>query len=398
MLFLEGCGFNHGYKLSLTFASMKQDSRLDDKSIPKACVVLPTYNEVENIESITKAIFATQTNIDTHQLYVVVVDDNSPDGTQEVVKKQMETFPRLHLITGNKIGLGNAYKRGISFAMNKLKPDLLLQMDADGQHDATLIPEFIQLTNNDFSLVIGSRFTSGGSTPDFSFWRKFLSTLGNLLIRYLGGIQHLKDCTSGFRCIKANLLLECNLDYLSTSGYSFQSSLVYELIKNGAKPIEVPIVFKDRIKGQSKLTLVDQLEFLINVGKIAFHNLEDFLKYCCVGFVGMLVNVGTYVLLHKYYQIPLELASLIGIETSIVSNFLLNNFWTFKVREKKLSIYRRFVNFHIAAGISGLIFYYSLFLFLVQILGFNDILSVLFAITAGTISNYTINSIWTWKR
>ena len=377
---------------------MKQHSSQNNESALKACVVLPTYNEAENIESITKAIFAMQSNIDTHQLYVIVVDDNSPDGTQEIVKKQMQKNPYLRLVTGNKVGLGDAYKRGISFAMSTFNPDLLLQMDADGQHDPTLIPKFINLANDGFSLVIGSRYVPGGSTPDFSYWRKFLSIVGNFLIRHLGKASNVQDCTSGFRCIKANLLPKCNMDGLSTRGYSFQSLLVCELIRNGAKPIEVPIIFKDRVKGKSKLTLRDQIEFLVSITKITYRYSEDFIRYCLVGLVGMLVNIGAYLLLNRYFQIPLQAASLIAIEISIVSNFLLNNYWTFKTRPKKLSMIRRMLNFHIAAGISGLLFYYLFFLLLTTVLGINDVLSILLATTTGTISNYTINSLWTWRK
>ena len=377
---------------------MKQHSLQKNESVLKACVVLPTYNEVENIESIIKAIFAMQSYVATHQLYVIVVDDNSPDGTQEIVKKQMNQHPYLRLVTGNKVGLGDAYKRGISFAITTFNPDLLLQMDADGQHDPKLIPEFINLANDGFSLVIGSRLVPGGSTPGFSYWRKFLSIVGNFLIRHLGKASNVQDCTSGFRCIKANLLPKCNLDGLSTRGYSFQSLLVCELIRNGAKPIEVPIIFKDRVKGKSKLTLRDQIEFLVSITKITYRYSEDFIRYCLVGLVGMLVNIGAYLLLNRYFQIPLQAASLIAIEISIVSNFLLNNYWTFKTRPQKLSMIRRMLNFHIAAGISGLLFYYLFFLLLTTVLGINDVLSILLATTTGTISNYTINSLWTWRK
>ena len=114
----------------------------------KACLVLPTYNEAENIESITKAVFDVQSKIPTHELFVVVVDDNSPDGTQEIVKQLKGQNPNIRLITGNKVGLGDAYKRGIEFAMEYFKPDLLLQMDADGQHDPNLIPEFQSILKN----------------------------------------------------------------------------------------------------------------------------------------------------------------------------------------------------------------------------------------------------------
>ena len=364
----------------------------------KACIVLPTYNEAENIESITKAIFAMQSSIPTHELYVLVVDDNSPDGTQDIVKQQMHQFPNLHLITGKKVGLGDAYKRGISFAITTFKPDLLLQMDADGQHDPNLIPEFINLANNGFSLVIGSRFIDGGETPDFSIWRKFLSIFGNWLVRNLGGIKHVKDCTSGFRCIKANLISKCAFDYLSTRGYSFQSSLVYELIRHGAKPIEVPIIFKDRVKGDSKLTLADQIEFLINIGKITFHKSEDFIKFCCVGFVGVIVNIGTYLLLERQFQVPSQIAINIAIEVSIVSNFFFNNYWTFKKRAKKLPVYIRLVIFNIVSLVTTVVFYNLLFFLLFTQLGINDVISILISITAGTISNYTINSILTFRK
>ena len=377
---------------------MNQYSYQKNTSLLKACLVLPTYNEAENIELIIKAIFSTQSIIKTHQLYVVVVDDNSPDNTQKIVKQQMKEFPNLHLITGNKIGLGDAYKRGMSFAIKTFNPDLLLQMDADGQHDTKLIPEFINLSHNGFSLVIGSRFVPGGETPDFSILRKFLSITGNFLIRHLGKAANVKDCTSGFRCIKTDLVLKCDLENFSTRGYSFQSTLVCELIRNGAKPIEVPIIFKKRMSGQSKLTLRDQIEFLVNIAKITYRYSEDFIKYCLVGLVGVIVNLGTYLLLNRYFQIPLQLASLIAVEASIVSNFILNNYWTFKQREKTLSMLRRLIYFHVAAGISGILFYYLLFLFLTMILNVNDIFSILLATVIGTISNYTINSLWTWKK
>ena len=377
---------------------MKQLSSQKNESVLKACVVLPTYNEAENIESIIKAIFAMQSNVSTHKLYVIVVDDNSPDGTQEIVKQQMQQFPQLHLVTGNKVGLGDAYKRGISFAITTFNPDLLLQMDADGQHDPKLIPEFINLANNDFSLVIGSRFIDGGKTPDFSIWRKFLSILANWLVRNLGGVKHVKDCTSGFRCIKANLISKCDFNYLSTKGYSFQSSLVYELIRHGAKPIEIPIIFKDRVKGQSKLTLADQIEFLINIGKITFHKSEYFIKFCCVGLVGAIVNIGSYLLLERRFQIPSQVAINIAIEISIVSNFFFNNYWTFKKRTKKLPVFLRLVIFNIVSLVTTVIFYNLLFFFLFIKLGMNDVISILISITAGTISNFTINSILTWRK
>ena len=230
---------------------------------PIACVILPTYNERENIGDVISKIFEQEERIAAHDLHVLVVDDNSPDGTQDIVRSSMNEYPNLHLISGEKEGIGSAYIRGIDYVLSHLSADLIFEMDADGQHDAMLIPLFIHLTQYGFSLVIGSRFAPGGSTPDFSLRRKTMSILGNWMIRFFGGIPRIRDCTSGYRCIKSELIRKCNFVYLSTRGYSFQSSFLCELLRNGASVIEVPITFRDRLHGQSKLGWRDQVEFLL---------------------------------------------------------------------------------------------------------------------------------------
>jgi dolichol-phosphate mannosyltransferase len=206
--------------------------------------------------------------IATHDLHVVVVDDDSPDGTSEVIRGLMTTFPNLHLSTGKKKGLGEAYKRGIAYASNELGADLILQMDADFQHDPGLLPLFVTLTNYGFSLVIGSRFVSGGATPNFPWYRKVISLTGTWLVRQFGNLPPLTDCTSGYRCIKAQVVRKCDLSGLATRGYSFQSSLLCELLRNGARVIEVPIIFNERQRGTSKLSFQDQVEFLSNLPKL----------------------------------------------------------------------------------------------------------------------------------
>jgi len=241
------------------------------RKMPVACVILPTYSEAENVTQVIPAVFQQAAKISgSHELHVLVVDDDSPDGTYAAVKELQRKYKNLHVIGGMKRGLGDAYKRGIKYALQHLSPDVIIQMDADGQHDPEEIPQFIALSNSGFSLVIGSRLAPGGETPDFSLWRKFLSNFGNWLIRSLGGVRKIHDCTSGFRCIKADVMKECDLTCLSTRGYSFQSSLLCELVRNNATFIEVPILFKPRIHGNSKLAFKDQLEFLLNIVKIRF--------------------------------------------------------------------------------------------------------------------------------
>jgi dolichol-phosphate mannosyltransferase len=234
----------------------------------KVCVILPTFNEVENVSIIIPLIFEQSTRIQTHDLHVLVVDANSPDGTQDAVRILTKELPNLHLITGEKRGLGEAYKRGLDHALNKLDARLIVQMDADLQHDPRLLPQFTDLSHRGFGVVIGSRLMPGGSTPGFSLHRKALSLLGNSLIRFVAGLSHIHDCTSGYRCITAEIIRKCDLSNLSTSGFAFQSSFIFELVRAGAKVIEVPITMPDRIHGESKLGFRDQVEFLLNLAKI----------------------------------------------------------------------------------------------------------------------------------
>jgi dolichol-phosphate mannosyltransferase len=229
---------------------------------------MPTYNEAANLPELFPRIFDQAERIRTHELHVLIVDDNSPDGTATVVAQWMKDNPRIHLLRGKKKGLGDAYKRGIAHAMATLDPELILQMDADQQHDPTLLPLFVSLTQYGFSLVIGSRFAPGAGKPALSFRRRLISRLGTVLVRLAAGLPRLHDCTSGYRCIRAGLIAKCNLGLLATRGYSFQSSLLSELIRNDARVVEIPILFAPRAHGTSKLSLSDQIEFLTNLGRL----------------------------------------------------------------------------------------------------------------------------------
>ena len=362
----------------------------------KICFVLPTYNEEENIENIIQQILKEEKNQSKHTFSILVVDDNSTDETQTIVQRYISLNSKVHLVTGQKKGLGDAYKRGFKFALNDLKADLIFQMDSDGQHDTSLIPDFVSYIEEGKDVVIGSRFVEGGTTPDFSFSRLLMSKVGNLLVRYVGGITQVKDCTSGYRAIRASYLKELDFSYLSTRGYSFQSSLICDLAWRGADISEIPIEFSSRQGGDSKLALRDQIEFLLNIPRLGFRNLEDFMKYSLVGVSGVFVNLGLYLLLTRYYEISELVAPLIAIESALISNFILNNFWTFGKRITESRIRVKFVKFHLVSGFSALI-NYSAFLTLFLVFGLYDILANLIGIGLAAIVNYLINSNWTWK-
>ena len=362
----------------------------------KICFVLPTYNEEENIENIIQQILKEEKNQSKHTFSILVVDDNSTDETQAIVQRYTSLNSKVHLVTGQKKGLGDAYKRGFNYALNDLQADLIFQMDSDGQHDTSLIPHFVSSIEEGRDVVIGSRFVEGGTTPDFSFSRLIMSKVGNLLVRYVGGITQVKDCTSGYRAIRASYLKELDFSYLSTRGYSFQSSLICDLAWRGADISEIPIEFSSRQGGDSKLALRDQIEFLLNIPRLGFRNLEDFMKYSLVGVSGVFVNLGLYLFLTRYYEISEVVAPLIAIESALISNFILNNFWTFGKRITQSRIRVKFVKFHLVSGFSALI-NYSAFLTLFLVFGLYDILANLIGIGLAAIVNYLINSNWTWK-
>ena len=169
---------------------------------PVACIVLPTYNEAENLKILLPEIFRQQERIPSHQLHVLVVDDNSPDGSARVVEEFRSRFPFLHIMHGAKRGLGDAYKRGISHAMAFLRPALIVNMDADLQHDAALLPDMIGACNQGYTLVIGSRYVRGGQASSLSSWRLLLSQTGNSLIRWAADLK-VRDCTSSYRAIRS---------------------------------------------------------------------------------------------------------------------------------------------------------------------------------------------------
>lgn len=254
---------------TVVMSSFSQDTR------PIACAVLPTYNERKNLCVVLPLIFEQAARIETHDLHVLVVDDNSPDGTADVVREAMIANPKLHLITGEKRGLGDAYKRGMTHAVEALGAALLLEMDADGQHDPALLPEFIRLcSEGDRRMVIGSRFLPESSMPDFGPARRAMSAVGSFLVRLCGGVGPVSDCTSGYRCFPAELFCCCDFSKLPTRGYSFQTAILFELVRQGAEIVEIPLLFAPRLNGESKLKMRDCAEFLVTLGGLMVRRLS----------------------------------------------------------------------------------------------------------------------------
>ncbi|GMT50111.1 MAG: dolichyl-phosphate beta-D-mannosyltransferase [bacterium] len=211
----------------------------------KALVILPTYNEKENIENIIQAISNHQS------LDILVVDDHSPDGTGEIVDRLVQQHQRLQVIhRSGKLGLGTAYIEGFKYALQK-DYDCVFEMDADFSHNPQDLHRLLEEINR-YDLVIGSRYIPGGSIVGWGPIRYIISMGGNVLARWILKLP-IQDCTAGFRCYKTQILKELPLDEISSEGYGFQVEILFHCHLKGFSIKEIPITFTDRQVGQSKM-------------------------------------------------------------------------------------------------------------------------------------------------
>jgi len=209
-------------------------------------IILPTYNEVGNIQEIIPLLIEQD-----HQIDILVVDDDSPDKTATVVEKMQQKYSNLFLIKRpTKLGLGTAYVVGFRYAL-KEGYDLIFEMDADFSHDPKEIPKFLQAIKN-YDLVIGSRYIRGVNVVNWPMSRLFLSWSANLYTRIVTGLP-IRDATSGFKCFRREVLEDIDLDRVHSDGYAFQIEMDFKAWKKGYRLLEIPIVFVDRYVGVSKM-------------------------------------------------------------------------------------------------------------------------------------------------
>ncbi len=306
----------------------------------RAVIVLPTYNEAGSIHQILSGIATVRENISDWEIHVLVVDSNSDDGTGKIVTTMQQEMTDLHILHTEKEGLGKAYLRGFEEAMNKYHAEVVFQMDADLSHNPSKIPEFLSHIDNGADLVIGSRYIKGGSIPeDWAPHRKLFSVLGNLIIRI--GFMNLKisDWTSGYRAIRTDLLPKVTTHLSEYTGYVFQVALVDNAKKAGARIAELPITFVDRTQGSSK---IDSVEYIIQTLIYVFLH-SSFVKFVIVGGTGFVLDSIILYVLALQLHFPAWLAKLISAETVIISNFTLNNLWSFahKSIDRSFSSYIR---------------------------------------------------------
>lgn len=229
-------------------------------------IVVPTYNEKDNIERLVGAVLDLKKD-----LHVLIVDDNSPDGTGEIADKLAKEFAGVHVIhRKGKLGLGSAYREGFRCALDKEAP-LIFEMDADFSHDPKYLPDFLEKIKG-YDVVVGSRYINGVSVVNWPIRRLMLSYGANVYTRMITGLK-LTDCTGGFKCFRREVLQAIDLDSVKSDGYSFQIEMNYRCMEKGFRIGEVPIIFIDRHAGSSKMSKKIVREAVVMVWRLRIGSL-----------------------------------------------------------------------------------------------------------------------------
>ena len=220
----------------------------DDNKYHKLITLIPTYNEIENIPALSRLIFDTVPGV-----RLLIIDDNSPDGTAELVSKMKSDFPNLDVYKrSSDKGFGRSYLDGFRRILNDDRYEYVVMMDADLSHNPTAVPAMFEKLS-DYDVVVGSRYIKGGGISNWNFKRRMLSRFANFYARTILGIS-VMDLTTGFMCLKKDALKNIDLDSIQSDGYAFLIELKYKLYKAGYKIIEHPIIFSERREGQSKMS------------------------------------------------------------------------------------------------------------------------------------------------
>ncbi len=389
----------------------------------KVVIVIPTYNEVEGTRKMIPALaefFSTVKDFDMQLLYA---DDTSPDGTYKVVQQFQSKYKWLHLLLNKeKVGIGGAYVKAFEYARDELKADYILEFDGDFQHRIEDIPNFLGAIKQNPDLVIGSRYVKGGTIPsEWGFKRKFFSVVGNWICRIGFLMPRIHDFTTGFKLTKVDGGLDkVPLHNLYSNSFAYKIQMTAEIASKGGKVVEVPIVFKPRNQGESKLIKNELGDFIRVIILFQIHNpkIRKFMKFATVGFIGYLVNaislelfsrMGFTLSLASNFPDSLPLlgepsawAAAFAAEVAIINNFTLNNLWTFKSQKISgvVKTLKKFLQFNLSS-IGAIIIQFIVIGLMVTFFGDTALirqLGVLVSLPLVLTYNYTMYNVFIWKK
>lgn len=343
---------------------------MPNTGVMRAVIISPTYNEKPNIEKLIPALSEVLKKVEGWEVFLLVVDDSSPDGTADSVRSLQKKYDFVRLLVNKrKSGLGGAYLKGMAEAFDNMDADVVFEMDADLSHDPKKVPAFLRELDRGADMVLGSRYIKGGSIPaNWGLHRKFLSVVGNITISVILTSLAVRDWTTGYRAIRRSVYEKVKEELNSErfSGYTFQIGFLHKALRAGFKVVEVPFHFVDREAGVSKLGteyIINTLKYILSVRAREIMDSRLF-KFLVVGTIGFVVN---FIAFHVFNAFKLwtgiqrllslqsaapwlsvltsdqGLAVILGAECAIVSNYLLNNVWTF--RDRRISGWRHLHKF-----------------------------------------------------
>lgn len=354
----------------------------------KVSIVIPTYKEKDNIPELFKRIFKV---FDNNKINgeIIVVDDDSQDGTTEIVDKYKKSKPVKLVLRKNERGLASACIEGFKLANG----EILLVMDADFQHPPEKIPELINAIKEGADIAIGSRYVEGGSVGKWTIGRKIVSKGASALANILFyKIKDIKDKESGFFAFKKEVINDVEL---KPKGYK----ILLEILVLGKynKVEEVGFNFGKRTAGESKLGIGIMFSYISHLIRLfcVSGNFTKIILFCCVGLIGVFVNLGVLFSLVNaglYYMI----SGIISIEVSLLVNFFLNRAWTFKEEAKNVSLESAIIKDHATRFFGILLNYVCLFTF-TAVFNIYYMISMFIGIIISTFWNFIGNAMWVWK-
>lgn len=351
-------------------------------------VVIPTYNEARNISDLLQEVSSVLSDRDTE---FVIVDDNSSDGTADIIRDMDSEIDKLNLVERKgESGIGSAYKRGFREA----EGDIILQMDADFSHRPEDIPKLVSAIENGSEAVVGSRYVEGGDRND-PLLRRINPWIGRFLYTYLLKCP-VKDFTSGFKAYRRQIIGDLT-DSKLPDGFHFQAASLMRLVRKNKDIKEVPIDFRPRRAGEPKYNvrdLADNAELFV---RLFMEQNKELIKFGIVGTSGVLANMGLLYFLTEHLGVHYLLSSVLAVESAIVSNFVLNEFWTFveKGEDSLKHLVGRFGKFN-SISLVGLGINVAILWTLTEFAGLYYLFSNLLAIAVVFIWNYAANVKWTW--
>ena len=371
----------------------------------KIVIIPATYNEKGNIERlITILEEEVFPKIKNHEMYILVADDNSPDGTAIEVKKLMGKWKNIGISSGIRNGLGAAYIRGMTYAVEKLGADVIFEIDADLQHDPHKIPQFIKKIEEGYDMVVGNRYSDGGSIPkNWPLLRKIFSIVANIFVRIVFTKFSIHDWTGGYRALKKEVFLKEKPKLDNYSGYIFQISFLHRAVRDGFKIGEVPFHFSDRTMGNSKIAPLGYIADV--VGYVVISRIKELIfgkfgKFLIIGGTGFIINaIFLRMLVERANWHPAS-ANLIGGVVAIFFNYNLNNLWTFKDRQSSgfVSYFLKLIGFYLSSGTGVLFIQTGTILALTQFFGKeNYFIYFLIGTFFLLIWNFTMYSKVIWK-